>query len=1264
MGKGGGCNPNSPKATSGKHVCNEKTGNWVLMSSKTGKEILGGGGGKPKSPSKKGKGVCDPSSPKASSGKHVCNEKTGNWVLKTSKVGKEVLATKPKSKSKSPQIKSKETLVVKSKSKSQQIVSKSKSSSPKTISQKPKSKSPKTISQKPKSPKASSPKTTSPTGVPDKLVLHFYHSLHQTVGDELESLMNYPFNYENDFDQDYEFDGEQMTIINLNSKYNVFLNSVKLLLKNRLKSIDAYWGNTKKTIYSNPTPPPAKIPGKLEYKLKQEIDDFEDFVVATAVQYDYDLQLMGHSGDTHFSVEELDKNYMDYVKYSIKALKPELESIIFKDSSGNETVLYNDGKSPSIKTISITKSKSPSIKPKSKSPSIKPISKSFSIPKSTTKSKSPSVKSPIIKFSKPISPKIKTKSMSNPSSVKTVSYQSSTKSTTPPQSLHKPKSPVKHVTIKATSPIKHVSKSPGGFKPISMSLPNIKAKVDVQPHQVRFAKAFMKMTDKPFDKYGGIAVHSLGSGKTMTAITTSQMYLEKYPNDKVIVITPASLITNFQKEMDKWGVKNKEKYNFFTYDGFKNNPVNCSDSLLIVDEAHNLRTEVKLDDAQKTKVGKTKQTAAGSKKVTMRKSGDNFVITGDFTKTTPLSIVQTAFPNYTIELTPTKFKITGKLTDKEALIDLFNHNSNFFLDGYTSTGGSGGDKEQNKNKGMKAADIINCAKKARFVLLLTGTPVVNDMYDIENLMAMIYKREPLTKYKFDKMNADAMAEYFKCAISMYSTLNNAEVKKDFPETKDHSIFIEMTPDYLEKYKIIEQNLVAQFGAVGFKEDKDITKFYNGLRQATTKIDNENSPKAQWIMNLLSKSKPKEKFVVFSHFKDAGVGLLSKLFDKAKISYRVISGEIPKAKRQEYVDEYNKNKIKVLIITKAGGEGLNLLETRGIVLIEPSWNETTSNQVIGRAVRYKSHITLPKEDQFVDIYKLYMLKPEEKKLMDKTLGKNTLPEVVEMLENKPGNDKPSIDIYLKAHSMEKQDKLDRFLDFFKSIPSFEDCYLKGDTVVKQEKLQGMTTKNLTIKDNVTFDFKTWGVGKDYVETLFKNVFKEYTIDGDDPYTVTVPGEQIVKLTNDNIAYFLKKFLDLKQGKPKITTKSNNPQIKANVAKLNLKSSLEAYIPDNDLEALNIIISSHKPIDDSKLKTIVTNNPFTKGAQVTGPIKNNIISYTTYIISVSPDEEKHEQNKKNLKQFTKDLQSMGLHPSFAILSNKKKVYANNLKNQYYW
>lgn len=579
-----------------------------------------------------------------------------------------------------------------------------------------------------------------------------------------------------------------------------------------------------------------------------------------------------------------------------------------------------------------------------------------------------------------------------------------------------------------------VRRSPGSesstLRSISSSIPYIKAKVDIQPHQVRFAKAFMRMTDNPKEeKHGAIAAHSLGSGKTLTAITTSQMYLHKYPDDKIIVITPASLITNFQKEMDKWGVKNKDKYSFFTYDGFKNNPANCKNSLLIVDEAHNLRTAIKIDETQRKKLGKAKQNPRG---VTMKQQGDKFVISGGFTKDTSLNVVERAFPGYEITLTKATFKIVGNMSKRDSMINQFHHYIHLFFDPRRGT---------SKNKGVKVAEVIHCAKRARFCLLLTGTPVVNSVYDMENLMAIVYRRDPHPRTKFEKMNADEMDAYFRCTMSIYNTRDNIQVKHDFPETIEHNVYLTMTPGYLAKYMIVENNLMDRLNALGFNSEKDITTFYNGLRQATTKLDAEKSPKIMWIMNLLNNSEPREKFVIFSHFVESGVGLLVRLLDSANIGYRVISGEISKLKRQKFVDEYNRNEIKVMIITKAGGEGLNLLETRGVVLVEPSWNETISNQVVGRAVRYKSHVNLPKENQIVHIYRLYMLKPIENQMMNRTLGTHSLVEVVQMIENEAKDEKPSIDIFLKAHSLEKQDKLDRFMEFCQSIPSFEDCYIR-------------------------------------------------------------------------------------------------------------------------------------------------------------------------------------------------------------------------------
>jgi len=70
-------------------------------------------------------------------------------------------------------------------------------------------------------------------------------------------------------------------------------------------------------------------------------------------------------------------------------------------------------------------------------------------------------------------------------------------------------------------------------------------------------------------------------------------------------------------------------------------------------------------------------------------------------------------------------------------------------------------------------------------------------------------------------------------------------------------------------------------------------------------------------------------------------------------------------------------IKVLMITSAGSEGINLLNTRYVHIMEPYWHPVRTEQVIGRARRICSHQSLPPELRTVDVF-IYLMKltPEQ------------------------------------------------------------------------------------------------------------------------------------------------------------------------------------------------------------------------------------------------------------------------------------------------
>jgi hypothetical protein len=87
-------------------------------------------------------------------------------------------------------------------------------------------------------------------------------------------------------------------------------------------------------------------------------------------------------------------------------------------------------------------------------------------------------------------------------------------------------------------------------------------------------------------------------------------------------------------------------------------------------------------------------------------------------------------------------------------------------------------------------------------------------------------------------------------------------------------------------------------------------------------------------------------------------------------------------------------VKILMITSAGSEGINLRNTRFVHIMEPYWHPVRIEQVIGRARRICSHQSLPKELQSVDVFiyimtftKEQMESDDSKELRLKDLSKN-------------------------------------------------------------------------------------------------------------------------------------------------------------------------------------------------------------------------------------------------------------------------------------
>lgn len=121
-----------------------------------------------------------------------------------------------------------------------------------------------------------------------------------------------------------------------------------------------------------------------------------------------------------------------------------------------------------------------------------------------------------------------------------------------------------------------------------------------------------------------------------------------------------------------------------------------------------------------------------------------------------------------------------------------------------------------------------------------------------------------------------------------------------------------------------------------------------------------------------------KHLVYSFFKErSGIVLLSSLLKKCGISHAVLSGSVPFAQRKKIMKIYNSNhsnlhgeKLKVLLITDAGAEGINLMAVQHVHLLESTDRPNLHQQVIGRATRFQSHINLPPNERFVHVWRYW------------------------------------------------------------------------------------------------------------------------------------------------------------------------------------------------------------------------------------------------------------------------------------------------------
>lgn len=317
----------------------------------------------------------------------------------------------------------------------------------------------------------------------------------------------------------------------------------------------------------------------------------------------------------------------------------------------------------------------------------------------------------------------------------------------------------------------------------------------------------------------------------------------------------------------------------------------------------------------------------------------------------------------------------------------------------------------------------------------------------------------------------------------------SEVKSPRRNTKEQEIDEKMSQSYMSRARaycniVYDESIKSQSGKIkNMKlQLKEVSK---NSPNDKTKIIIDNvkinySAKIGYIIEHITKTK-KGTILIFSDLVKYGVEPIAEIL--SLIGYKYIDDSqlkpgITKLKGEDYkrftvwssekirpnrkplyskeirrIFNSDNNKdgkdLKIILGTTSIMEGISFYNVKDVHILNPWWNESRTQQVIARAVRFKSHISLPPSKRFVNVYKHYSILPSFPKssirdisaiVYTRTTDDDRRQRILDAI-NERGLSIASIDQHIGRRSYEKKKQSREFEILLKSFAV--DCYLNKE-----------------------------------------------------------------------------------------------------------------------------------------------------------------------------------------------------------------------------
>lgn len=281
------------------------------------------------------------------------------------------------------------------------------------------------------------------------------------------------------------------------------------------------------------------------------------------------------------------------------------------------------------------------------------------------------------------------------------------------------------------------------------------------------------------------------------------------------------------------------------------------------------------------------------------------------------------------------------------------------------------------SKGWKLVDALN----KRFLLLLSATPVQNDLIELYNLLTLlkpgIFKtlkefraaymtpgkpRQPANSEKLRALMRGAMIRNTRAVVALKLPRRHATTIKIEAGVEETEAYAELasaarqlaTKDNARRQRFALHHLLAAAGSspaaaavavARIAERNPDSAEWAQLAERWGKI--ERGAKEAALIELIGRN-PAEKKLVFVHSRETLEHLAQRLAE-ASIAFARFDGSLSGPQKDEAIDLFREH-VDVLLCTQSGGEGRNIQFCNTLINFDVPWNPMAIEQRIGRIDR--------------------------------------------------------------------------------------------------------------------------------------------------------------------------------------------------------------------------------------------------------------------------------------------------------------------------